>query len=66
MRKRVYVNGISRAAPGLDLLGYLLGVWWGKNKGEAGIVECVRQGVQKLGDSVGETNWGRTRGPNSG
>jgi hypothetical protein len=58
MGKGVNINRVRRAAPGLDLLGNLLGVWWGEDTGDAGIAEGVRQKVQQLGDSIGEANRG--------
>jgi hypothetical protein len=58
MRKRVDINGVRGAAPGLDLLGNLLGMWRGEDAGDAGIAEGVGQRVHQLGDSIGEANRG--------
>jgi hypothetical protein len=58
----VNVNGVGWVSPSLDLLGHLLGVWWGEDTGDAGIAEGVRQRVQQLGDSIGEANRGENTG----
>ena len=66
MRERVDINGVRRAAPGLDLLGNLLGMWGGEDTGDAGIAEGVWQRVQQLGDSIGEANRGENTGAYEG
>jgi hypothetical protein len=59
MREGVYINGVSGAAPGLDLLSHLLGVRGGENTGEAGIAEEVGQRVQEVRDSIRKADRGK-------
>ncbi len=48
----VKVDGVGKVTPGLDLLGYFLGVGRGKHAGEASVLEGIRQRIQKLGDGI--------------
>ncbi len=54
----VNVNGVGWVSPSLDLLGYLLGVWWGEDAGKTSVAKRVREKVKQCGDSVGQTDWG--------
>ncbi len=63
---RVNVNGVGRAAPGLNLLGNLLGVGRGKHTGEASIAEVVRRESRSCETASERPTGARTRGPRRG
>ena len=62
----MYVNGVGRAAPGLELLGDFLGVGWSEDANDAGVFEGIGEVVQKSGDSIGEANRGEDTGAEKG
>ena len=52
----VNINGVSEAAPGLNLLGDLLGVRRCKGTSSASVTERVGQKVKKMRESVRKTD----------
>jgi hypothetical protein len=53
----VNVNGVGWVSPSLDLLGHLLGMWWGEYTGKTSVAKRVREKVEQRGDSVRQTDW---------
>ncbi len=53
----VNVNGVGWVSPSLDLLGHLLGVWWGEDADKTSVAKRVREKVEQCGDSVRQTDW---------
>ena len=53
----VNVNGVGWVSPSLDLLGHLLGVWWGEDTGNTGVAKRVWEEVEQCGDSIRHTDW---------
>ncbi len=56
MGKRVNVDGVSRAAPGLELLGHFLGVGEGEDAHFGSVLERVGEMIEQMGHSIGETD----------
>ena len=56
MGEGVNVDRVGEVAPGLDLLCDFLGMRRGKDAGDAGVSEGIRQRIQKLRDGVRQTN----------
>jgi hypothetical protein len=54
----VNVDGVGGVTPSLELLGNLLGVWWGEDANDPGIVEGVGEIIQKSGDCIGQAGGG--------
>jgi hypothetical protein len=52
----VNVNGVGWVSPSLDLLGHLLGVWWGEDTGNTGVAKRVWEEVEQCGDSIRYTD----------
>jgi hypothetical protein len=53
----VNVNGVGWVSPSLDLLGHLLGVWWGEDSGKTSVAKRVREKFKQCGDSIRQTDW---------
>jgi hypothetical protein len=53
----VNINGVGRVSPSLDLLGHLLGMWWGEYTGKTSVAKRVREKVEQCGDSVRQADW---------
>ena len=53
----VNVNWVGWVSPSLDLLGYLLGVWWGENAGKTSVAKRVWEKVKQCGYNVRQTDW---------
>ncbi len=64
--ERVNVNGVGGMTPSLYLLGDLLGVGWGEYPNDPGVFEEVREIIQKIGDSIGQTDRGEDTGAEEG
>ncbi len=56
MGEGVNVDRVGEVTPGLDLLCDFLGVRHGKDAGDAGVPEGIRQRIHKLRDGVRQTN----------
>ncbi len=50
------VDGVSRAAPGLELLGQFLGVGGGEHAHLGGVFERVGEMIEQMRHSIGETD----------
>ncbi len=57
---------IGGAAPGLDVLGKALRVWWCENAQFGGVPEGFRQVIQEGRDSLGDANRGEYAGSKEG
>ena len=64
--KGVYVNGVGRAAPGLELLGDFLGVWGSEHAHLWGVFEGVGEVVEQVRHSIGETDRSENAGAQKG
>ncbi len=66
MREGVRAYGVSGTSPRLNLLGNALGVGWGKHTELGKVPERGRQVIEKLGDSLGDADWGEDTGSEKG
>ena len=62
----VNVDGVGGVTPSLELLGNLLGVWWGEDANDPGVFEGVGEKIQKSGDGIGEADRSEDTGPEEG
>jgi hypothetical protein len=58
----VNVDGVGRAAPGLELLGHFLGVRGGEHAHLGGVFKRVGKMVEQCRHSIGETDGGEDAG----
>ena len=66
MGYRVGINWVSGAAPGLDLLGEALCVWWREDTDFGSVAEGIRQVVQKSSDGLCDTDGCKNAGAKEG
>ncbi len=52
MGKRVHINRVGGASPGLNLLSDLLCVGWGEDTNGVGILKIIRQRIEEISDSI--------------